>query len=106
MALSLMRPNAALLPRVNLRCEATERLPSAQRHKGMRTLDVIDAELRLLVVIHTGHLDPAGLWTKENPWTLDFMSGPPDQLPGLLFDDPDAGGVRAMFPIRPAPRKR
>jgi pimeloyl-ACP methyl ester carboxylesterase len=44
-------------------------------------------------------LDPAGLWTKENPWTLDFMSAPPDQLPGLLFDDPDAEGVRAMCPI-------
>ena len=48
------REHAALLHRSNLRREVTDRLPCAQRHEGTYTLDVIDAELRLLVVIRTG----------------------------------------------------
>ena len=50
-------------------------------------------------------LDPAGLWTKELPWNLDFMSVPPDQLPGLLFEDPTGEGARAMFPIPTSPEE-
>jgi pimeloyl-ACP methyl ester carboxylesterase len=26
-------------------------------------------------------LDPAGLWNEEHPWSLDFISAPPEQLP-------------------------
>ena len=38
----------------------SERLRCAQRDKGMRTLDVIDAELRLLVVIRTAAREAGG----------------------------------------------
>jgi pimeloyl-ACP methyl ester carboxylesterase len=41
--------------------------------------------------------DPAGLWLDEVPATLDFMAGPPEAIPGLLFRDPTCEGARAMF---------
>jgi pimeloyl-ACP methyl ester carboxylesterase len=42
-------------------------------------------------------LDPAGLWNEKHPWTLDFISAPPEILAGLLFANPEAEGPRAMF---------
>lgn len=50
-------------------------------------------------------LDPAGLWSKEHPWNLDFMFASPDQLPGLLFEDPDGEGARSMFPVPSSPEE-
>jgi pimeloyl-ACP methyl ester carboxylesterase len=35
-------------------------------------------------------LDPAGLWSESAPWDLSFMSAPPESIPGLLFNNPDA----------------
>jgi pimeloyl-ACP methyl ester carboxylesterase len=42
-------------------------------------------------------LDPAGLWNTANPWNLDFMWAPPEQLPKLLFSDPTNEEAVAMF---------
>jgi pimeloyl-ACP methyl ester carboxylesterase len=50
-------------------------------------------------------LDPAGLWNEEHPWTLDFISAPLEQLPGLLFNDPAAEGPRSMFPEPSGPEE-
>ncbi|MDT7749853.1 MAG: hypothetical protein QOD96_3515 [Pseudonocardiales bacterium] len=50
-------------------------------------------------------LDPAGLWSEEHPWSLDFISAPPEQLPGLLFKDPTAEGPRSMFPPPSGPEE-
>ncbi|MDT7662283.1 MAG: hypothetical protein QOD04_1839 [Pseudonocardiales bacterium] len=50
-------------------------------------------------------LDPAGLWSEEHPWSLDFISAPPEQLPGLLFKDPAAEGPRSMFPPPSGPEE-
>jgi len=50
-------------------------------------------------------LDPAGLWNEEHPWSLDFISAPPEQLPGLLFKDPTADGPRSMFPPPSGPEE-
>lgn len=47
---------------------------------------------------------PAGLWFPEHPVSLDFIAGPPQALPGVLFHDPTCAGARAMFtpPADPA----
>jgi pimeloyl-ACP methyl ester carboxylesterase len=50
-------------------------------------------------------LDPAGLWNEAHPWSLDFISAPPEQLPGLLFKDPAAAGPRSMFPPPSGPEE-
>ncbi len=42
-------------------------------------------------------LDPVGLWREDHPVSLDFVAGPPDQLPALLFHDPASPAARAMF---------
>ncbi len=42
-------------------------------------------------------LDPAGLWSAEHPFALDFMACPPERLPALLFHDPRCAGAQAMF---------
>lgn len=42
-------------------------------------------------------LDPAGLWLDDHPIRLDFMSCPPQDVPGLLFADPTGPAARAMF---------
>jgi pimeloyl-ACP methyl ester carboxylesterase len=42
-------------------------------------------------------IDPMGLWREEHPWTLDFMSVTPMELPGLLFANPNAEGPKAML---------
>lgn len=42
-------------------------------------------------------LDPVGLWNAEHPWSIDFLSGPLDALPGLLFVDPMAPRPAAML---------
>ncbi len=49
-------------------------------------------------------LDPAGLWSAEHPFTLDFMACPPERIPGMLFHDPSCEGAQAMFtpPTDPA----
>ena len=45
-------------------------------------------------------LDPAGLWSESAPWTLDFFSAPPESVPGLLFNNPDAPGPQRDVRIR------
>jgi pimeloyl-ACP methyl ester carboxylesterase len=42
-------------------------------------------------------LAPAGLWNETHPWTLDFMSAPPESIPGMLFADPEAPRAKGMF---------
>ena len=42
-------------------------------------------------------LAPLGLWDKSAPWDLDFMTAPPDALPGLLFKDPECEGAQSIF---------
>jgi len=42
-------------------------------------------------------LAPAGLWSAQYPWTLDFMSASAQALPGLLFADAEGEAARAMF---------
>lgn len=42
-------------------------------------------------------LAPIGLWNAEHPWSLDFISGPPDARPNLLYLDPMAPGPKAMW---------
>ncbi|HEY1970168.1 MAG TPA: alpha/beta fold hydrolase [Pseudonocardia sp.] len=42
-------------------------------------------------------LAPAGLWLEHHPWSLELLTGPPDNLPGFLFADPDSAPARAML---------
>ena len=49
-------------------------------------------------------LDPAGLWSESAPWDLSFMSAPPESIPGLLFNNPDAAGPQRMF-APPSPER-
>jgi pimeloyl-ACP methyl ester carboxylesterase len=49
-------------------------------------------------------LGPAGLWSASAPWSLDFLSAPPESVPGLLFKDPDAPGAQEMF-APPSPER-
>jgi pimeloyl-ACP methyl ester carboxylesterase len=42
-------------------------------------------------------LAPAGLWNEAHPWTLDFMSAPPESIPDMLFADPQAPRAKAMY---------
>lgn len=44
-------------------------------------------------------LGPAGLWFADKPWTLDVLTGPPSDLPNLLFRDPDAERPKAMLAL-------
>lgn len=67
-----------------------------QSFGGMLTAELASAfpDLFSRVVL----LDPAGLWNENYPWTLDFMSAPFEQLPGMLFKNPDLPRAQAMFP--------
>ena len=49
-------------------------------------------------------LDPAGLWSESAPWNLDFMTAPPERLPGLLFKHPEAAGPQEMLAV-PSPER-
>ena len=42
-------------------------------------------------------LDPVGLWRADHPVSLDFVAGPPEQIPGLLFHDLSSPGAQAML---------
>jgi pimeloyl-ACP methyl ester carboxylesterase len=42
-------------------------------------------------------LDPVGLWRADHPVSLDFVAGPPDAIPGLLFHDLTSPGAQATF---------
>ncbi|GAA4561046.1 alpha/beta fold hydrolase [Pseudonocardia xishanensis] len=44
-------------------------------------------------------LGPAGLWFTDKPWTLEVLTGPPSNLPSLLFSDPSADRPRAMLAL-------
>ena len=44
-------------------------------------------------------LGPAGLWFADKPWTLEVLTGPPSNLPSLLFSDPSAERPRAMLAL-------
>ncbi len=44
-------------------------------------------------------LGPAGLWFPDKPWTLDVLTGPPSDLPKLLFNDPTAERPQAMLAL-------
>lgn len=44
-------------------------------------------------------LGPAGLWFADKPWTLDVLTGPPSDLPNLLFSDPSAERPQAMLAL-------
>lgn len=44
-------------------------------------------------------LGPAGLWFAEKPWTLDILTGPPSEVPGLLFNDPSAERPKAALTL-------
>ena len=41
-------------------------------------------------------LDPIGLWLDDHP-VANWVAAAPDQLPALLFHDPDGDAARAMF---------
>jgi pimeloyl-ACP methyl ester carboxylesterase len=49
-------------------------------------------------------LDPVGLWREDHPVSLDFIAGPPDRIPGLLFHDLECAGAQAMFTPPDDPR--
>ena len=49
-------------------------------------------------------LDPAGLWSESAPWSLDFMTAPPERIPGLLFKHPEDPGPQEMFAV-PSPER-
>ena len=48
-------------------------------------------------------LGPAGLWFADKPWTLDVLTGPPSDLPNLLFRDPSAERPKAMLALPEEP---
>ena len=48
--------------------------------------------------------DPVGLWRADHPVSMDFVAGPPEQTPDLLFHDLSSPGAQAFFapPADPA----
>jgi pimeloyl-ACP methyl ester carboxylesterase len=41
--------------------------------------------------------DPPGLWRADHPASMDFVGGPPEDLPKLLFHDLESPHVRPLF---------
>jgi pimeloyl-ACP methyl ester carboxylesterase len=48
-------------------------------------------------------LDPVGLWRADHPVSMDFVAGPPENMPGLLFHDLGSPGAQAFFAPPPDP---